>query len=175
MRQVFFWPHTTGGVPRDHSRLVAHRLRSKPLGQLDALAEKSPWEKRVLMPACSSSKVLRCSRFTILNRPCHETTCPVFIFSLGLAEQFWLELPISPWLIPARTLDCWQVRSSLGWVPSRWCSTPLGEDLSAVNPSRHCITVTTVESSSCPGREMDRPTLRTLVPAMASRKGCTPP
>ena len=175
MRQVFFWPHTTGGVPGDHSGLVAHRLRSKPLGQLDALAEKSLWEKRALMPACSSSKVLRCSRFTILNRPCHETTCRVLIFSLGLAEQFWLELQISPWLIPARTLDCWQVRSSLGWVPSRWCSTPLGEDLSAVNPSRHCITVTTVESSSCPGREMDRPTLRTLVPAMASRKGCTPP
>ena len=130
-------------------------------------------------------KALRRSRFTFLNRPCHETICRDFIFSLDLAEQFWVELPVSLWPIPRRILDCWQVRSSLGLVLSRWCFTPLGDVLSAVSPSRsihhwslhhgQSITVTTVESSSCPGREMDRPTLRTLVPAMASRKGCTPP
>ena len=33
----------------------------------------------------SIQKALRHSRFTFLNRACHETTCPVFIFSLGLA------------------------------------------------------------------------------------------
>ena len=36
------------------------------------------------MLACISSKALRRSRFTSLNGACHETTCSVFIFSLGL-------------------------------------------------------------------------------------------
>ena len=36
------------------------------------------------MLACISSKALRRSRLTSLNGGCHETTCPVFIFSLGL-------------------------------------------------------------------------------------------
>jgi hypothetical protein len=36
----------------------------------------------------SLQKALRRSRFTFLNGACHETTCPVFIFSLGLVEEF---------------------------------------------------------------------------------------
>jgi hypothetical protein len=34
---------------------------------------------------------MRRSRFIFLYRPCHETTCPLFIFSLGLIDEFWLE------------------------------------------------------------------------------------
>ena len=44
-----------------------------------------------------------------------------------------------------------------------------------LRPATYCITVTTVESPRFPGRLMLRPTFCTVVPAMASRNGCTPP
>ena len=44
-----------------------------------------------------------------------------------------------------------------------------------LQPATYCITVTTVESPRFPGRLMLRPTFCTVVPAIASRNGCTPP
>ena len=127
--------HATGGVLWGCMHGLAHRLKSRLLERLDALSAKSAWGDQLLVRTNFLLKALRRSRFIFLNRPCHETTCSLFIFSLGLVEQFWLELPISPWPIPRRILDCWQVRSSLGLVLSRWCSTHLGDVLSAVSPS----------------------------------------
>ena len=130
-----YWWRASGLFPGTHA------LKSE---LLDALPATSALVEILLVRANLLPKAKRFSRFTFLNQPCHETTCRLFTFSLGLVEQFWLELPISPWPIPVRTLDCWPVRSSLGWVPSRWCSTPLGDGPQC----SHCITVTTVESSS---------------------------
>ena len=171
-----YWWRASGLFPGTHG------LKSELLDALPATSSAtSALVEILLVRANLLPKAKRFSRFTFLNQPCHETTRRLFTFSLGLVEQFWLELPISPWPIPVRILDCWQVRSSLAWVPSRWCSTPLGDaprrshSITGHSITSHSITVMTVESSSCPGSEMERPTLRMLVPAIASMKGCTPP
>jgi hypothetical protein len=47
----------------------------------------------LLVRANLPPKAKRFSRFTFLNQPCHETTCRLFIFSLGLVEQFLVGAP----------------------------------------------------------------------------------
>ena len=84
----FFWLHATGGVRWGSLHGLAHRLKSKLSKQWDTLSAKNGWVDQLLARANFPRKARCSSWFTFLNRPCYETTCRGFIFSLGLAERF---------------------------------------------------------------------------------------